>query len=327
KWTIAHNSWHLFRRLIHTDIDVHKRDRRGNLLEYVCSHGTEFNGHRMLANLLERAEKDRLNELNPDRNLGLLHLLGMPYGKEDLSSDSSPLFSPSFIPMENFSQPQGSACPMRLGPGGFAALRTPRDNPKFSILQRLLDEHMDRQLLSKRGNFSALSTHIRYCYLDTARLLLLRGSPETLSTSDKFGWTPVAWACAHGYTDIIDQMATSSCSKSIWDFQVEVTLGVEAAPSFTKPYRGLCALHLAVLASAKTVSFLLNHGFASDLDITDAQLHTPLHFATMFGQLETIKELVSRGSNINAKDCDGWTPLHFAIHLEKKDTVELLLEL
>ncbi|KAK1497061.1 ankyrin-2 ankyrin [Colletotrichum tamarilloi] len=327
KWTIAHNSWHLFRRLIHTDIDVHKRDGRGNLLEYVCSHGTEFNGHRMLANLLERAEKDRLNELNPDGNLGLLHLLGMPYGKEDLSSDSSPLFSPSFIPMENFSQPQGSACPMRLGPGGFAALRIPRDNPKFSILQRLLDEHMDRQLLSKRGNFSALSTHIRYCYLDTARLLLLRGSPETLSTSDKFGWTPVAWACAHGYTDIIDQMAASSCSESIWDFQVEVALGVEAAPSFTKPYRGLCALHLAVLASAKTVSFLLNHGFASDLDITDAQLHTPLHFATMFGQLETIKELVSRGSNINAKDCDGWTPLHFAIHLEKKDTVELLLEL
>ncbi|KAK0378195.1 ankyrin-2 ankyrin [Colletotrichum limetticola] len=327
KWTIAHNSWHLFRRLIHTDIDVHKRDRRGNLLEYVCSHGTEFNGHRMLANLLERAEKDRLNELNPDGNLGLLHLLGMPYGKEDLSSDSSPLFSPSFIPMENFSQPQGSACPMRLGPGGFAALRIPRDNPKFSILQRLLDEHMDRQLLSKRGNFSALSTHIRYCYLDTARLLLLRGSPETLSTSDKFGWTPVAWACAHGYTDIIDQMAAFSCSESIWDFQVEVTLGVEAAPSFTKPYRGLCALHLAVLASAKTVSFLLNNGFASDLDITDAQLHTPLHFATMFGQLETIKELVSRGSNINAKDCDGWTPLHFAIHLEKKDTVELLLEL
>ncbi|KAI3558623.1 ankyrin-2 ankyrin [Colletotrichum abscissum] len=148
-----------------------------------------------------------------------------------------------------------------------------------------------------------------------------------IHTDIDFGWTPVAWACAHGYTDIIGQMAASSCSESIWDFQVEVTLGVEAAPSFTKPYRGLCALHLAVLASAKTVSFLLNHGFASDLDITDAQLHTPLHFATMFGQLETIKELVSRGSNINAKDCDGWTPLHFAIHLEKKDTVELLLEI
>ncbi|KXH36172.1 ankyrin-2 ankyrin [Colletotrichum simmondsii] len=327
KWTIAHNSWHLFRRLIHTDIDVHKRDKRANLLEYVCSHGTEFNGHRMLANLLERAEKDRLNELNPDENLGLLHLLGMPYGKEALSSDRSPLFKPNFIPMETFSQPPSSPCPTRLGPGGFAALRIPRDNPKFSILQRLLDEHMDCQLLSKRGNFSALSTHIRYCYLDTARLLLLRGSPEILSTSDKFGWTPVAWACAHGYTNIIDQMVASSCSESIWDFQVEVRLGIEAAPSFTKPYRGLCALHLAVLASVKTVSFLLNHGFASDLDITDAQLHTPLHFATMFGQLETIKELVSRGSNINAKDYDGWTPLHFAINLEKKDTVELLLEL
>ncbi|KAG7046645.1 ankyrin-2 ankyrin [Colletotrichum scovillei] len=328
KWTIAHNSWHLFRRLIHMDIDVHKRDKRANLLEYVCSHGTEFNGHRMLANLLERAEKDRLNELNPDENLGLLHLLGMPYGKEDLSSDRSPLFEPSFIPMETFSQSRSLPCPStRLGPGGFAALRIPRDNPKFSILQRLLDEHVDCQLLSKRGNFSALSTHIRYCYLDTARVLLLRGSPEILSTSDKFGWTPVAWACAHGYTDIIDQMVESSCSESIWGFRVEVTLGVEGAPSLAKPYRGVCALHLAVLASTKTVSFLLDRGFASDLDITDAHLHTPLHFATMFGQLKTIQELVSRGSNINAKDCDGWTPLHFAIHLEKKDTVELLLEL
>lgn len=327
KWTIAHNSWHLFRRLIHMDIDVHKRDKRANLLEYVCSHGTEFNGHRMLVNLLERAEKDRLDELNPDEDLGLLHLLGMPYGKEDLSSDNSPLFSPSFIPMETFSLPQGPPYPLRLGPGGFAALRIPRDNPKFSLLQRLLDEYMDCQLLSKRGSFSALSTHIRYCHLDTARLLLLRGSSEILSTPDKFGWTPVAWACAHGYTDFIDQMVAFPCSKSIWNFQVEATLGVEAAPSFTKPYRGLCALHLAVLASAQTVSFLLDRGFASDLDITDAQLHTPLHLATMFGQLETIKELVSRGSNINAKDCDGWTPLHFAINLNKRDTVELLLEL
>ncbi|KAK1625254.1 ankyrin-2 ankyrin [Colletotrichum phormii] len=328
KWTIAHNSWPLFRRLIQMDVDVHKRDRKANLLQYVCSHGTGLIGHRMLVSLLERAERGRLlSELNPEEDLSLCQVGMLTQGGSSQRPTASPVFRPTMSPMSTFSQSPHLPSSVQLGPGGFAALRMPGDNPKFSLLQRLLDEQIDCALLSKRGKFSALSIHIRYGYLDTARLLLRRGSPDTLSTADTFGWTPVAWACAHGYSEFIDQMVASSCSKPIWNFEVEVTLSVKAAPSFIKPYRGLRALHLAVIASVQTVTFLLDRAYVSDLEIADAQLRTPLHFATFLGQVDTIRELVSRGSNINAKDKDGWTPLHFAIHFENEQITDLLLEL
>lgn len=53
---------------------------------------------------------------------------------------------------------------------------------------------------------------------------------------------------------------------------------------------------------------------------------TPLHRASLFGNLEIIKELIKYQANINEKDACGWTPLHHATYNGHLEIVEELIK-
>ena len=54
--------------------------------------------------------------------------------------------------------------------------------------------------------------------------------------------------------------------------------------------------------------------------------YTPLHWASVNGQLETAQLLIEHGADKNAKDHDGLTPLHYTSENGQLKTAKLLIE-
>jgi ankyrin repeat protein len=52
---------------------------------------------------------------------------------------------------------------------------------------------------------------------------------------------------------------------------------------------------------------------------------TPLHYAARSGHKEIVELLIAEGADVNAKDGDGFTPLHPAAYMGQKEIVELLI--
>ena len=50
-----------------------------------------------------------------------------------------------------------------------------------------------------------------------------------------------------------------------------------------------------------------------------------IHDATMFGNIEAVKQHLAAGTDVDAKDMNGWTPLHHAALNGQKETVEMLI--
>ena len=50
-----------------------------------------------------------------------------------------------------------------------------------------------------------------------------------------------------------------------------------------------------------------------------------IHQAAMSGNIEAVKQHLSAGTNVNAKDKGGVTPLHYAARFDYKKIVELLI--
>jgi ankyrin repeat protein len=65
---------------------------------------------------------------------------------------------------------------------------------------------------------------------------------------------------------------------------------------------------------------------ASLVNIKDEAGNTPLHHAAIIGSIETIKLLLSKGADINARNTQLNTPLHEAIQSKKENISALLIE-
>ena len=91
-------------------------------------------------------------------------------------------------------------------------------------------------------------------------------------------------------------------------------------------------LHAAsVKGQLDVVSLLLENG--ADINSRDDRGRTPLHRISQGGQLimehsslDIARLLVSSGTDVNAANDEGWTPLHAAARSGYRDMVELLLE-
>ena len=62
----------------------------------------------------------------------------------------------------------------------------------------------------------------------------------------------------------------------------------------------------------------------TDVNAKDDNGWTPLHFAVYYGHKEIVELLITKGAEVNAKDNNGWTPLHLAVDGGHTETADLL---
>ncbi|NGZ19969.1 MULTISPECIES: ankyrin repeat domain-containing protein [unclassified Wolbachia] len=92
---------------------------------------------------------------------------------------------------------------------------------------------------------------------------------------------------------------------------------------YARDEKGRTALHYAV--DAKTVKLLIEKG--ANVNAADVEGYTALHLAVTEKRLETVRELIKSGGNVNAEEYGSkCTPLHLACMVEKKEIVEELVE-
>ena len=61
-----------------------------------------------------------------------------------------------------------------------------------------------------------------------------------------------------------------------------------------------------------------------DVNAKDGEERTPLHIAAIKGRKEVAELLIAKGADVNAMTEDGWTPLGLAIQLKQTETADLL---
>ena len=92
-------------------------------------------------------------------------------------------------------------------------------------------------------------------------------------------------------------------------------------------YGGGTPLHMATIQDRKEVAELLI-AKGSDVNAKNEEGYTPLHYAASNGHKEVTELLIAKGADVNAKIADGWTALDEVTHPDNPnasaETAELL---
>ncbi|XP_068244426.1 inversin-like [Palaemon carinicauda] len=174
--------------------------------------------------------------------------------------------------------------------------------------------------------------------------LLKYASPGTLDTVDHKKRTPLHWAAAYGSDENVKLLIKQGANNLMPDQEGKTPLHwaamckapgakgcvrtlISAAPSSVnwQDFDGITALHLAVaLTRLDAVDIILSVP-KCNVDLTDNQFRTALHWACSRGITTIVGRLLDCGAHIGAVDLYGATPLHYAAQLNHADTVELLV--
>jgi len=146
-------------------------------------------------------------------------------------------------------------------------------------------------------------------YREVAKLLLESGAnPNTTIVAGSPGRTPLIQAAFGKDAELIALLLNYKANPNAIDTQ------------------GYFALLNAVLArNAKTTRVLLAGGANPDMLTTDGYPLLKLA-VTDSASKEVVQELIEAKANVNASDPNGWTPLHWAASGNRKELVELLVK-
>ncbi|XP_064116145.1 inversin-like [Macrobrachium nipponense] len=169
-------------------------------------------------------------------------------------------------------------------------------------------------------------------------------SPGTLDAVDHKKRTPLHWAAAYGSDENVKLLIKQGANNLMPDQEGKTPLHwaamckapgakgcvktlISAAPSSVnwQDFDGITALHLAVAETRLDAVDIILSVPKCNVDLTDNQFRTALHWACSRGVTTIVGRLLDRGAHIGAVDLYGATPLHYAAQLNHADTVELLV--
>ena len=143
---------------------------------------------------------------------------------------------------------------------------------------------------AKKGNFERVQSLVK--------------NGADINAVDVVSCTPLHWACKFGHLQIVDFLAKKGAR-----------LDIPNSHGWSPLYS---AIWFGTGASAKTnprkqfriVHYLVENG--ADIHATDDRDNSPLHLASILGNVQIVKYLVKHGADITARNGDGATPLHQA---------------
>ncbi|KAJ3313221.1 hypothetical protein HDU76_002696 [Blyttiomyces sp. JEL0837] len=116
------------------------------------------------------------------------------------------------------------------------------------------------------------------------------------------GWPLLFYAIKYGQNEIVNWLLESG----------------HEAEGISKDFNGNTALMIA--CEYRNEPLLLDYG--ADVNSSDREGSTPLHFAMAFGHFDTTTLLMERGAHPSPKNLRGWTPGDYAYSLEILDHLE-----
>lgn len=191
-----------------------------------------------------------------------------------------------------------------------------------SKLKHLLQTGVDVNLPMAGNCEPPLLHHISCNSLETVDLLLDFGANPWTTGRDSLD-APLR-AVASGNVSLLAKIAAVSQEKgssTAWNRTWRLLLD-------RRLFSGGNALHLAAcFGQIDCLSFYLDQGLVCNLESTDDDLETPMHYASRFGMASVVELLHRHGGNVNATSRHGLTPLHLATMLQHLNAVQALLKL
>ncbi|WP_338405958.1 ankyrin repeat domain-containing protein [Wolbachia endosymbiont (group A) of Longitarsus flavicornis] len=142
---------------------------------------------------------------------------------------------------------------------------------------------------------------------DLNRVKALVSQGASLEAKDNSDNTPLHNACNNGHVKVVEYLVEEGASLKVKNKDGETPLHVAAQHDST----------------LEVIEFILNRDLSGINDITNNG-RTPLHLAIQGNKPSTVKLLLNKGANINAKDKDGKTPLDLAVQEGYTNIVEMI---
>lgn len=160
------------------------------------------------------------------------------------------------------------------------------------------------------------------CFAGDCKIVqLLMSSGADKSIKDQSGKSPLDLCTTKLVMRYLDDLTSVVQSKDISSMQHLVNSGYSVNDS--KNQYMLNSMHLAVMGGSLLSAVLNSQG---DVNSREWNLYTPLHYASMLGNLSDIKSLLTEGSNVSALSQHDYTPLHLAAHYNKVLAIQELLK-
>ena len=168
------------------------------------------------------------------------------------------------------------------------------------------------------GNIEAVKKHL--------------AASRDVNAKDKYGSTPLHWAAYSGHKELVELLIANGADVNAKRENGYTPLNIAAgrghkevvelliakgADLNAKNMFGETPLDAAIrLRRTGTADILLKHGGKTIEELS-------IHEAARQGKIEAVKQHLAAGTDVNAKDDDGFTPLHYAPG--HKEIAELLI--
>ncbi|KAI0882303.1 ankyrin [Annulohypoxylon maeteangense] len=174
-------------------------------------------------------------------------------------------------------------------------------------------------------NSPALVYHLGKYEVESSITLLENGADPT--HADKYGFDAYLEAAYQGATDFLE--ALYETVSSVWHINWEKFVCDRDIQDGRDLYLyGYNAFHLtAASGNVECLSFYIDRGIFSDVNLPTCDGITPLHIAARRGHMDAITFLHKNKANINARTESGDLPLHFAVQTQQLAIVKVLLSL
>lgn len=155
---------------------------------------------------------------------------------------------------------------------------------------------------------------------DEKSVASLLDSDPSLLTATESGVSPILWAVYHGHTGLARAIAKRGAALSfgeacaLGEFErVRELLKGDPSLLHSRTADGYPAFGLAIFFRQPEVArYLIERGANVNAQATNAQKVCPVHAAVAVGDRETMKMLLERGADANARQQMDYTALHGA---------------